>query len=182
MRSVFAFALALAAPLILAAPAAAQDEAAWARFTSPNGEVSAELPCPADLVAKLAEMPHARLNLNVPVEQNARVMCIQNGRLFFAGRANYPMAAAAGKPIYDLLRDEVGARATEKIEVSDFKVDGRRAFANREVLGDNRAIAAIIEIDATAIVFISTGGSASGDGDIDAAIDRFIQSIRITAQ
>jgi hypothetical protein len=175
-------ALALAAlPFVCAAPVAAQDAPAWSRFTSPDGAVSAEVPCTDEEVARFAFAP-SDLGIPIKIGPESRVLCMRGRWLFLASALSFPAQEVGDRTAFELIKAGLVSAAGRKGEVSEFTVEGRRALVNREVTDAASADVGIIEVDRTTTIFFSTGGPTTADFDMRAAMDRFVQSIRITAQ
>ena len=172
----------VAAAIALAAvPAAAQDAAEWTRTTSPSAVLSAETPCSESEIALLANAPD-RLGIPVSLPAENRVLCKSGDLIFVAGVVEEAAFAGMDKPLFEFLREQALASQENKGTPREITVDGRRVLANLEVREDSIAEVGFVEIDQTRIVFYTAGSPQNYEGSANAAIDRFVQSIRVNAE
>lgn len=170
----------LAAVAALASPAGAQEAAPWTRFSAPSALFSVEVPCAAEEVARVAQLP-ADVGVGTPFDPANRVMCLADDWLYMAGALTEPAAKTGERPVFDTIREAVLANKTAAGVQRDVTIDGRRAFINRELKDGMLADAGFVEVDKATIILISSGGKVRQDVDAAAALERFAQSLRITA-
>ena len=170
----------LAAVAALASPASAQEAAAWARFSAPRALFLVEVPCSAEEVARVAQLP-GDVGVGTSFEPANRVMCLAGDWLYMAAVLTDASVAAGDTRMFDLIRNAVLAQNAATSVPRDLTIDGRRAFINREIKDGIVADAGFVEVNKTTIILISSGGTARQDVDANAALDRFAQSLRITA-
>lgn len=171
----------LAAMAAAVGPAAAQDGAAWTRYTSPSALLSAEVPCSAATVEQLAKLP-ADVGVGTPLDPANRVMCKAGGWIYVAGLVSDPSVEGGAQTAFDLIKEAVLADETGNGTARELTIGGRRAFVNREIRDDYRADAGFIEVDKTTVALIASGGPTGQANDMNAAMDRFAQSIRVSGQ
>ncbi|WP_285709714.1 hypothetical protein [Erythrobacter oryzae] len=170
----------LAAVAALAFPASAQEAAPWTRFSAPSAKFSVEVPCTAEEIARIAQLP-GDVGIGMSVDSANRVMCLADDWIYMAGALTDPSAKTGGRAVFDLIREFVLASKDAAGVQRDVIIDGRRAFINRELKDGVLADAGVVEVDKATVILISSGGKVRQDVDAEATLERFVQSLRITA-
>ena len=171
----------LAALAVVAVPASAQDALEWARVEAPSTILSAETPCTESEIALLANAPD-RLGIPVSLPAENRVLCKSGDLIFVAGVIEEAAFAGMDKSLFDFLREQALSSQTNQGTPREISIDGRRVLANLEVREDSIAEVGFVEIDQTRIVFYTAGSPQNYDETASAAINRFVQSIRVNAE
>ena len=170
--------------LAAAAPVAAQTSGTWTRLTAPDGAFSVETPCTKSESDATVGTPGPGATALV-YGSKARIVCIKDALMFVAAEVAEPALPADSPALFDVVVEQMLGDKTAEGAPASTTIDGRRAYVNRQVQGDDTAQTGLVEIDRTRLVLLlsnvqRTGGA--GAPQQRAAIDRFYASLRVTSK